>query len=309
MGGRLPSDMDLSVVVSTLNRREHLARCLDALAEHAPTGEVVVVNGPSTDGTTGMVRDRGDVDVLVETAERNVNVARNAGIERAAGDVIALLDHDLCIEESWLAGLGDTIADGVAAATGPTHRRLRAMVETQSVEDRTIAGREVTYFNAGNFGLAREVIHALDGFDEGLVTGGARDFAHRMAAMDYEVTWSAEMSVRQEYEADGGVAETDWHRRYRSLAYRLVKNYGPRPTVARRLAAHAGADAYDALRDVMRGEGPPSSWFGNGRDVLRGIVSGSGTGLVARLRDRTPRRNPNGLSTRADRAVAVYDRR
>lgn len=75
--------MDLSVVVPTLNGRDRLAACLDALAAHAPEAEVIVANGPSADGTTGMVRDRDDVDVLVEISDRTVNVARNAGIEVA----------------------------------------------------------------------------------------------------------------------------------------------------------------------------------------------------------------------------------
>ena len=53
--------MQLSVVVPTLNARDRLAATLDGLASHAPDAEVVVVNGPSADGTTGMVRDRADV--------------------------------------------------------------------------------------------------------------------------------------------------------------------------------------------------------------------------------------------------------
>ena len=44
--------MTLSVVVPTLDNREQLARTLDGLADHVPEAEVVVVNGPSTDGTT-----------------------------------------------------------------------------------------------------------------------------------------------------------------------------------------------------------------------------------------------------------------
>jgi len=110
--------MDLSVVVPTLNGRDRLAACLDALAAHAPEAEVIVANGPSADGTTGMVRDRDDVDVLVEISDRTVNVARNAGIEVATGDIVALVDYDNRIGEGWLdavrAGLDD--ADVV---TGP----------------------------------------------------------------------------------------------------------------------------------------------------------------------------------------------
>jgi glycosyltransferase involved in cell wall biosynthesis len=300
--------MDLSVVVSTLNARERLAGCLDALAERVPGAEVVVVNGPSTDGTTGMVRERAGVDVLVEIADRNVNVARNAGIERARGDVVAFLGDDLSIEEGWFGALDEHYPEA-PVVTGPTHQQLRAGMETESVETRTIAGRAVTYFNGANVAFCREVLDELDGFDESLSTGGARDAAHRLAALGHQVVWESAMCVSRELGTDGGRTDTDWRRRYRSLSYRLVKNYGFRPTVANRIARHAGQDALDAFRDVLRGEGRPSSWLGNGRDVLFGIGGGSVDGALARLGDRSPRRNPSGRSTRTDRAVAVYDAR
>jgi hypothetical protein len=95
--------------------------------------------------------------------------------------------------------------------------------------------------------------------------------------------------------------------KYRGLSYRLVKNYGLRPTIARRVGSHAGADARAAARAVVDGEGSPSAWVGSGRDVLVGIARGSADGLTARARDRSATRNPYGLSHRSDRAVATYD--
>jgi len=110
--------------------------------------------------------------------------------------------------------------------------------------------------------------------------------------------------VRREFEADGGIRERDWHWKYRSLAYRMVKNYGLRPTVARRLVNHAGSDAVAALKGVAQGNTAPSQWFSTGRDVVRGIATGSKDGVISRYRGGE---NPNGRSVRADRAVAVYD--
>jgi glycosyltransferase involved in cell wall biosynthesis len=300
--------MKLSVVVPTLNGRDQLESCLDALAAHAPDAEVVVVNGPSSDGTTGMVQDRDDVAVLVELADRRLNVARNAGLDRASGDVIALLDHRLTVEDGWRDALTEGIADA-DAVTGPTHQELEAGLTTESVESRTIKGREVTYFNGHNVAFTADCLDEIDGFDEYLHTGGARDAAHRLAALDYEVAWEGAMSVHREYSADGGRAEPDWRWKYRSLAYRLAKNYGVRPTVLRRLASHGLRDSLTTLRDVATGDAEPSSWFGNGRDVLAGSGTGLKDGALARFRDRSPRRNPNGRSTRSDRAVAVYDYR
>jgi glycosyltransferase involved in cell wall biosynthesis len=298
--------MELSVVVPTLNAREELSGCLDALAEHAPDAEVVVVNGPSTDGTTGMVRDRDDVDLLVEIPDRTVNAARNAGINHAEGSAVALVDHTLAVDGEWreavLGGL-----ESAAVVTGPTNTQLRAGMVTEEVESRTIAGREVVYFNGGNVAFRREPLDELDGFDEYLDIGGARDLAHRLAGLDYEVTWDDRMSVRREVGADGGERERDWGWKYRSLAYRMVKNYGLRPTVVRRLCSHAGGDAARELRAVFGGRTRPSRWLGTGRDIVSNTLGGIKDALVVRRLDRTPRRNPHGRSARTDRPVTVYD--
>jgi glycosyltransferase involved in cell wall biosynthesis len=299
--------MELSVVVPALNDRDELRECLDAVAAEAPA-EIVVVNGPSTDGTSGMVRDRDDVDVLVETDDRSVNVARNAGIDRARGEAIAFLDPTVTVESGWLDAVEDGLSGG-DAVTGPTHERLGTGVATDTVEDRTIGGRTVTYFNGGNAAFDRELLFELDGFDEYLETGGARDLAHRIAGLEYEVVWANGMCVARETAADGGSAERDWRVRYRSLTYRLAKNYGLHPTVPFRTLRHAVADAGTTFRDVIRGDARPSAWFGNGRDVTFGSFRGYLDGLRARYADRTPRRNPRGLSARNDRAVAVHDRR
>jgi glycosyltransferase involved in cell wall biosynthesis len=299
--------MDVSVVVPTLNERDRLEGCLDALSADAPD-EVIVVNGPSTDGTSGMVRDRDDVDVLVEIDGRNVNTSRNAGLDRARGDAIAYLVPTVRVEDGWADAIRGTLADA-GVVTGPTHEELRAGVATDSVETRAIRGRSVTYFNGGNAAFSREVLEDLDGFDENLETGGARDAAHRVAGLGYGVAWASEMCVSRETATDGGRTERDWRKRYHSLAYRLAKNYGLHPTVPFRTGRHAVADAAATLRDVAGGEARPTTWLGNGRDVLLGAARGYADGIRARYADRSPRRNPRGWSNRTDRAVAVYDKR
>jgi glycosyltransferase involved in cell wall biosynthesis len=294
--------MKLSVVVPTLNGQERLAASLDALTDRAAEAEVVVVNGPSADGTTGMVRDRDDVDVLVELSDRNLNVARNAGIEAASGEAVALLRHGQLVSESWADTVVDSLADD-DVVTGPTTERA-------TTERRRVRGREVTYFDGGNVAFATPLLERLDGFDEYLHTGGARDFAHRVAGMDYDVAFDRGMRTRNSQVSDGGrtpASDRDWRWKYRSLAYRLVKNYGLRPTVVRRVASHAARDGWTAAAGVVRGTTKPTAFAGGGRDVVGGAATGFSDGLVARARDRSARRNPHGLSKRADRAVARYD--
>ncbi|NHN42371.1 glycosyltransferase [Halorubellus sp. JP-L1] len=299
--------MHLSVVVPTLNGREQLGRALDALAEDAPDAEVVVVNGPSSDGTTGMVREREDVDVLVEISERNLNVARNAGAQVASGDVVAFLRYDLVVEAGWADAIETAIEGGSDVVTGPTHRSVRAGVTTEARETWTVGGREVTFVNGDNGAFTRAALEAVDGFDEYLETGGSRDVSHRVAANDFEVAWDAGVCVRGEVHADGGRAPADWGSKYRSLAYRLSKNYGVRPSPVYHTAKTAIVDGARALRDVVGGASTPSVWLENGKRVFSGIAVGTKDGLAARKRAAAGSQNPNGLSSRADRAVTKYE--
>ncbi|MFP8955836.1 glycosyltransferase family 2 protein [Natrialbaceae archaeon A-CW3] len=298
----------LSVVVSTLNDREHLLSCLDGLERQLPSSsEVIVVNGPSSDGTTGAVREREDVDVLVEISDRAASVSRNAGYEVATGDVVAFLGDEYVIEPGWYETVVGAIERQADVVTGPVRGRLTG--EQRGTEPTNILGRCVTPFEGSNVAIDRTVLEALDGFDEYLSTAEATDCAHRLAGLEYDVTWRPEMAVRSEVGTDGGTPDRDWFSRFQSLAYRLSKNYGPRPSVAGRVACRAIGEGVGGARGVLAGEGTPTDWLGNGVDVLQGSVRGFVDGLRARYADRTDRRNPHGISGRHDRAVRVYDRR
>jgi glycosyltransferase involved in cell wall biosynthesis len=257
-----------------------------------------------------MVRARDDVDVLVEVSTRTLNVARNAGVEATSGDVVAFLGHDLVAEPGWLDAVRDAFrTPGVDAVAGPSRRRLRAGVTAAERERSDVAENEVTFFDGGNVAVRASALRAADGFDEYMETGGARDLAHRLAAMGRRTVWTEAMTATHGYEADGGRADRDWGWKYRALAYRLVKNYGLRPVVAATTLREAVVDARATLGDVVRGDARPTAWLGSGRAVVSGALTGASDALVARGRDRSPARNPHGLSARDDRAVAVYDRR
>ena len=330
--------MELSVVVPTLNGRDRLARCLDSLAAHAPDAEVIVVNGPSADGTTGMVRERDDVDVLLEISERNVNVARNAGMRAAAGDVIALLDDDFCVESGWYGAIEETTAQA-DVVTGPTDRKLDGGSPIAGGNTERISGRTITHFDGGNVAFARPAIEGIDGFDEHVQIGGANDAAHRLASRQMTVEWNPDMAVRRGVGTDGGetppgaprshvrTGTFDGGEAYRSLTYRLVKNYGPRPAVVSAFAnaltrthgprasqnrAETGRTPVDEPTDDGRTDGrsegrSPFRWLTNCRSAACNVLVGTRDGLLARMRDRSDRRNPNGATARADRVVERYD--
>lgn len=305
--------MRLSVVVPTLNGREQLASTLDALGHAAPDAQVVVVNGPSADGTSGMVRDHPAADVLLELSERNLNAARNAGIAEATGDIVGFVGQDTQIEESWPEAVRGAIEDGDDVVTGPIHRRVNGGVTTESLEERTIGSRTVRFFDGGNVVFTREALQSLDGFDEYLHTGGARDAAHRLAGLGRTVAWEPEAVVLRQEQDDiahrvgDDEPATVQGLKFRSLGYRLAKNYGLRLGVVARMAKYMLGEAVSEAWGVIRGDGRPSAWFGTGRAVTTNSVMGVQDGLAARVADRSRSRNPNGVSSRRNRPVARYN--
>src|SRR5438094_8692112 len=83
----------VSVVVSTLDRAAHLARLLASLRHlDYQRFEVIVVNGPSQDGTDSLLAQWDGQIKTVRCPGANLAASRNIGIAAAAGDIVALID-------------------------------------------------------------------------------------------------------------------------------------------------------------------------------------------------------------------------
>jgi glycosyltransferase involved in cell wall biosynthesis len=94
-----------SVVLSTYNRASILPWALDALVAQPGYFELIVVDNNSTDATSEVVRryaveHPGRVRHVFE-ARQGLSFARNAGIERARGAIIAFTDDDVRVAPDW----------------------------------------------------------------------------------------------------------------------------------------------------------------------------------------------------------------
>jgi GT2 family glycosyltransferase len=116
---RTRRETTISVIVCTLNRAASLRRALEGLARQTfRQFEVIVVNGPSSDGTSEVLSE---YPVRVGTcSEAHLSRSRNVGVRMAVGDVFAFLDDDAVPEPDWLEELAGAYEDpAVAAAGGP----------------------------------------------------------------------------------------------------------------------------------------------------------------------------------------------
>jgi len=93
----------LSVVIPTWNGVALLPECLNSLLrlEHAPL-EIIVADSASSDGTPELVqRDYPTVRVIRMDANRGYTGAANAGIRKASGSLVAIVNQDLVVEPGW----------------------------------------------------------------------------------------------------------------------------------------------------------------------------------------------------------------
>src|SRR5262249_32188346 len=110
----------VSVVVCAYNAAETIDECLTAIEQlRYPEFEVIVVNDGSTDAT-GSIAARHPRAQVINTANSGLGRARNVGLRRATGEIVAYTDADVRVDPDWLTYLVQRLGDpDVVAAGGP----------------------------------------------------------------------------------------------------------------------------------------------------------------------------------------------
>ena len=94
----------VSVILPAYNRAWVLNRAVDSvLAQTYPDLELIVVDDGSDDGTAELLAAYGDSFIVIRQENRGVSAARNAGIKKASGEFIALIDSDDAWEKEKIA--------------------------------------------------------------------------------------------------------------------------------------------------------------------------------------------------------------
>ena len=98
--------MKISVVIPTYNRAAFLAETLDAIfAQTLPPDEIIIVDDGSTDNTDLVLRAYAGRLQVITIANSGDLVARNVGLSRATGELVAFCDSDDIWHENFLASM------------------------------------------------------------------------------------------------------------------------------------------------------------------------------------------------------------
>jgi O-antigen biosynthesis protein len=186
----------VSVIVCTHEGAQTLPECLGGVDRLTyPDFELIVVDDGSSDDSAAIARAHGAT--VVEIDHRGLSAARNAGIARASGEIVAFLDDDAYPDPDWLhylaASLGDhggvggpnippedgLVAECVAAAPGgPIH------VLTSD--------REAEHVPGCNMAFRKDALERIGGFDERFqVAGDDVDVCWRLQEAGWTLGFSA----------------------------------------------------------------------------------------------------------------------
>jgi glycosyltransferase involved in cell wall biosynthesis len=159
----------VSVVIPTYNRRELLRGAIESLLNQSYPDdryEIIVVDNSSTDGTEETVRSLQEKSQKVLRYYRKKNEgpgsARNLGIEKAKGTVVAFTDSDCVADKNWLDGGVANMTDGVGIVQGKTlpnpDQPQRKLQQTMKVLS------EDSYYQTCNIFYRKEILDSVGGF-------------------------------------------------------------------------------------------------------------------------------------------------
>jgi len=187
------------VVVPVYNGANTIAACVDSLlALRYPEDrvEVLVVDNGSRDGTASVLTQYDGRVVRLSESTRGPGAARNAGLERASGDVVAFTDADCRVDPDWLMAVVAPLEDARVGIAGGTIRAMPPVGDVErfgeAIHDhrRAIEVFEPPYAISMNWASRRTVLEELGGFDERFRRCEDVDLSYRMTQAGYRLAFA-----------------------------------------------------------------------------------------------------------------------
>ncbi len=279
MSDGLAATVPVSVVVPTIDRAEHVARCLQSLAVCRPRAdEIVVVAQGRQIQVAEVVAPFVQVGArLVRCAGTGVGRALNLGLREAVSETVLVTHDDCTVAPNWVeaayrltAGSASTIVTGSVLPAGDP-RAVPSTISDPVRRDYTgEIHRRVLFPN--NMACPRSAVLALGGFDNRVLLAEDNDFCYRWLRGGYSLRYEPSMTV---WHADWRTHEElerlhvgYW--RGQGLMYAKHLRVGD-TTMLRFLARDLVDGARGAASGVVRGR---PRWSDSRRGVLAGLPRG-----------------------------------
>ncbi len=219
-----------SVIVPTRDRPDHLRSCLGGIAALDYPQELLQVIVVDDSGTSASVVDVGSGVELVNTDRVGPAGARNAGVERSEGVLLAFIDDDCYPRPDWLGRLVTRWQEAPAQAVGG--HTLNGLADNVYAEAAQLvidvgyaqnSAPERRWFTTNNLVVPADGFRELGGFDASYRTAEDRDFCARWLESGRRLAY--EPTALVEHRHSMNLAEfAAMHFRYGRGAYRFHRD-------------------------------------------------------------------------------------
>jgi GT2 family glycosyltransferase len=203
-----PSDLPfVSVIVPTYEHKDELLRCLGALQDQRYGGaiQLIVVNNGAPGDLADLAGKFPEV-VFIDEPKPGSYAARNAGIARATGSVLAFTDADCLPDPTWIArGVRTLLSDSRCGLVGGRVQLFpRNPVRPSAAElyDAVFGIPQRWYVERRHFAATanmltrRDVIQKVGGFRDDLRSSGDAEWGQRVFALGYSAVYDDGALVR-----------------------------------------------------------------------------------------------------------------
>ena len=224
--GETPFDNNLdgkpfiTVVVCTHNGQKTIRKCLEGLSKiEYNKYEVLIIDDGSTDTVMETVNQFPFRSI--STKPIGLSRARNLGMEKAKGDIVAYIDDDAYPDPHWLSYLAEAFAStDYAAIGGPNLLPQRSNLLCECVNNTPgtathvlITDIEAEHIPGCNMAFRKEYLASIDGFDAQFRTAGD----------DVDICWRIQQAG---WKIGFCAAAVVWHERRGSFRGFLKQQFG-----------------------------------------------------------------------------------
>lgn len=171
-----PKNPILSVIIPSFNEEKYIAECLRHVKKQSISPdmyEILLVDNDSTDNTVNIAK-KYNVSVLHYTANHQLGSVREHGVKHALGAIIAFIDADIRIPETWLSDVVHIFNTTKLVCIGGKVLPERKTLLNNFIFFKYDAGYRISQFFGkvllwgSNMAIYKNVYEAVGGFDKKL---------------------------------------------------------------------------------------------------------------------------------------------
>jgi cellulose synthase/poly-beta-1,6-N-acetylglucosamine synthase-like glycosyltransferase len=193
----------VSVVVPTYNVENTILECVRSLLSlNCPEGrlELIFIDDCSTDSTAEALKEHPDIELILLTENKGPANARNVGIKRATGEIVAFTDADCVVDKDWLMHLTRKFQEeGVGGVGGNILPYNPETVVEKYLENllsqEKFINLDMPFVVTANAAYTKKILEEVGFFDERFFYGEDADLSWRVLKAGYRISYEPKAVV------------------------------------------------------------------------------------------------------------------